>query len=511
MLLRVLVFVCGAALMALEILGARVLAPFLGNSIFVWGALITSFMTAMSVGYWVGGRLSERVSHARVLGLVVSASGALAVLVPPIASAVLPWASTLGPRIGPLVASVLIFFAPTVLISCVSPIAVRVAARDTEGVGRTAGGLYALSTGGSILGTLVTAFWLIPAFPLDTLIVATGLLLIGMGLLVSFAPATADEDTARRPVWVGAVACVAVAGIALGASALRGEATSGAVSAAGDRVLFKKDTQYHRIVVFDRGTIRAMRFDNRRQSAIDLRDGYTSDIKYTDYLHLAFAAKPDAKRVLVLGLGGGALPLRILHDYPGVHVDAVEIDPVVVDCARRYFSLPETVNVTVGDARRYVATTKERYDIVVVDAYYSDSLPFHLATREFFAQVKGVLAPDGVVAYNIISAVEGDGSKLFRSLYRTTGELWRDRYAFPIGLASQKNPSATRNVILLVSDGGVQPVELSRRITSRLDGKLKVPGLSGFAADLYARPVPTDDVPTLSDQYAPTDALIRLD
>jgi spermidine synthase len=310
---------------------------------------------------------------------------------------------------------------------------------------------------------------------------------------------------------VGAVACVAVATIALGVPSPWGQATLEGASVGGDRILLRKDTQYHRITVFDRGTIRAMRFDNRRQSAIDLRDGYTSDIKYTDYLHLAFAVKPDAKRVLVLGLGGGALPLRILHDYPGVRVDAVEIDPVVVDCARRYFSLPATVSVTVGDARRYVATTKNRYDIVVVDAYYSDSLPFHLATREFFSQVKSVLTTEGVVAYNIISAVEGDGSKLFRSLYRTTGELWRDRYAFPIGLARQKDPEATRNIILLVSDGGVRSAELRQRITSRLDGRLKVPSLSEFAEDLYPRQVRTDDVPTLSDQYAPTDALIRFD
>jgi predicted membrane-bound spermidine synthase len=105
MLLRMLVFICGACLMALEILGARVLAPVLGNSIFVWGALISSFMVAMSIGYWLGGLISERAAHLRMLGLAAAAGGLLAVLVPPAAAAVLPWAATLGPRLGPLVAS----------------------------------------------------------------------------------------------------------------------------------------------------------------------------------------------------------------------------------------------------------------------------------------------------------------------------------------------------------------------------------------------------------------------
>jgi spermidine synthase len=513
MLLRVLVFVCGAALMALEILGARVLAPVLGNSIFVWGALISSVMVAMSLGYWLGGLLSEKTAHLRALGLAAASGGVLAVAAPSIATRVLPWAATLGPRMGPLTASLAIFFLPTMLLSTISPVAVKVASRTAEGVGRTAGGLYSLSTAGSILGSLGTAFWLIPLAPVDTLVIGTGLVLVVAGTLAAFAPHRPVEGVALPSAgWTAAVGCVAVVGLVLGIGTL-GSGTDGLAGlSTGDRVVYKADTQYHHITVYDRGSVRSLKFDSRRQSAIDLADGYTSAVRYTDYLHLALAIKPDAKRVLVIGLGGGALPKRMWHDYPSMRIDSVEIDPVVVDVAKRFFGMPDDprLRVFTGDGRQYVASTKDRYDVVVIDAYYADSLPFHLATTEFFKQVDKVMNPGGVVAYNIISSVEGPDSKLFRGIYRTSGEVWRTRWTFPLGLGQEQNPTAIRNVILLATNATVDEATLRKRVTERVGGLVRVPKFQGFCDDLYTASIPTTDVPVLTDRYAPVDSLIPL-
>ena len=164
--------------------------------------------------------------------------------------------------------------------------------------------------------------------------------------------------------------------------------------------------------------------------------------------------QPDAKRVLVLGLGGGAVSKRYWHDYPGMRVDSVEIDPVVVDVSRTYFGLPEDerLRVFVADARRYVQTTKETYDIVIIDCYYNEALPFHLTTEEFLKEVKTRLAPDGVVAYNVIGAVEGDKSRLFRSMYRTAGGVWDHVWVFPIGIGTDKLAISRRNIIVLATD-----------------------------------------------------------
>jgi spermidine synthase len=283
-------------------------------------------------------------------------------------------------------------------------------------------------------------------------------------------------------------------------------------NAEGEAILFRADTQYHRITVTEGDGARHLRFDRSHQSAISLDDPYESRIRYPDYMHLALALKSDAKRVLVLGLGGGAITKRFWRDYPGVTVDSVEIDPVVVDVARKYFWLPEDERsrVFVEDARRYVQSTDETYDIVIVDAYYSDSLPFHLTTDEFLRELKAVMAADGVVAYNVISSAEGSGSDLFRSMHRTAGGVWDSLWVFPIGLGTGGSVETRRNIIVLATDTRVSETELRARIESRVDGAVSIEGFAGMADDLYTAPVAVADVPLLTDSHAPTDSLIQV-
>lgn len=518
MLLGIVVVLCGASLMSLEIVGTRVLAPVMGNSIYVWGSLITAVMTALSLGYWAGGRAADRFGSMRTLGLAVAAAGALTIPIPPLASVVVPAADGLGPRLGPLAAAALVFFAPALLLATVSPIAVRLAARSgVERIGSTAGSLYALSTAGSILGTLATAFWLIPVLQVDRLVVGTGMLLLGLGAACSLAgePVESLPEGVRRPsgrVWAASAGTLCVAGALVGVVMLVDLDAPPRTMAGGERIVYRVDSQYHRIVVTDRDGVRALRFDDSRQSAMNLDDGYGSDILYPDYLHLSLAIKPDAKRMLILGLGGGVLAKRMWRDYPDITVEAVEIDPVVVDVARRYFGLPEDdrLRVHVADARRFVATSRETYDIVVVDAYYADALPFHLTTAEFFGEIDAVLAPDGVVAYNVIGAVEGRKSKLLRSIARTAGEVWRERWVFPLRIAEKRDPKSVRNTVVLASDVRLPAQVLLERIEDRVDGRITVEGFEDFGADLYTRPLPLGDVPLLTDQHAPVDSLIQV-
>jgi predicted membrane-bound spermidine synthase len=520
-MLRAIVFVCGAALMALELVAARVLAPALGNSIFVWGSVISMVMLALSLGYWVGGQLADRVSAARALSPLIAGAGLLTVLAPLIAVATLPWAAELGPRIGSLAASAAIFFLPALLLATVSPLAVRLAASDgLDRIGRSAGSLYAISTAGSIVGTLATAFWLIPALSLAPLIVAIGFTLFACALAALTLPRlteASDGGAETRPTAqhrvsrpVAAALAIVLVGAITGAAVLARVAPVSATNERGERVLFRADTQYHRITVTEADNIRHLRFDATNQSAIDLTDGYRSTIAYPNYFDLALAIKPDAKRVLVLGMGGGAITKRWWRDYPDMTIDSVEIDPVVVDVASRYFGLPEDARLGVftTDARRYVQTTDKTYDVVIVDAYYADSLPFHLTTSEFLSEVKSRMAPDGVLAYNVISTVSGERSKLFRTTYRTAGGVWDHLWAFPIGLSKDGDAEKRRNIIVLASDADIPASEVLRRTSTGVDGRVKLDGFSGFSADLYTAIVPLGDVPVMTDAYAPTDSLI---
>jgi len=510
------VFLCGGALMGLELAGARILAPVMGNSVFVWGSVISSFMLALSIGYWLGGIIADRYGSRRSLGVVVACAGLLTVVSPLVAEAVLPATAELGPRLGPLVATTIAFFGPALLLATVSPIGVRAASASGLGhIGRSAGSLYAISTAGSIIGTLATSFWLIPALQTGPLIVGIGLLLAATALVTLALPASPApapfELRGRR--WSTGTAGLVAAGIILGAFVMTSIAAPGDVADDGSTVLFRRDTQYHRILVTEAKGERTLRFDRSRQTSVDVGDPTVSLIRYPDYLHLALAVNPDAERILVLGLGGGALPARMLRDYPEVTVDAVEIDPVVVDVAKRYFALPEDerLHVYVEDARRYVQRTGERYDVVVVDCYHSDALPFHLTTQEFFEEIDAVLEPGGVVAYNIISAVEGERSDLFRSLYRTAGTVWDRLWVFPVQADNGGHGlDLNHNIVLLATDEHLQTDQLLGRIADRVGGRVTVEDFESFGQDLYRGLVELADVPVLTDSYAPTDSLIRV-
>ncbi|MCE5202931.1 MAG: fused MFS/spermidine synthase [Actinomycetia bacterium] len=517
MMLNFIVFSCGAALMGLELLAARVLAPVMGNSIFVWGAIISSFMIALSIGYWAGGRIADTYGAPRSLGLVIGAAGLSTVLAPLVSRATLVPAAGLGPRLGSLVATTAVFFIPALLLAMVSPLGVRIAAHaGLSRIGRTAGSLYAVSTAGSIAGTLATSFWLIPMLQVEPLVVGIGvaLALTSLATLTLSAeqePTLAPRELGRR--WIDAVVALAVAGCVAGTGMFLHVNRPEDVNSFGETVLFRKDTQYHRITVTEKDDIRYLRFDRSTQSAISLRDEYTSAIAYPDYLHLALAANPGATRVLVCGLGGGTVAKRMWRDYPEVSIDCVEIDPVVVDVATRYFGLPddERLTVTVNDARRFIQSTDELYDIIIVDAYYADAMPYHLTTKEFFGELEAHLRPGGVVAYNVISAVSGDKSELFRSMYRTASEVYSDVLVFPIGIAADKMPEKNRNIVVLATDADIDRRVLLSRIDDRLDGRVTVDGFETFGRDLYTRVIPVADVPVLTDAFAPTDSLIQVD
>jgi len=517
-MLELIVFVCGAALMGLEFIAARLLAPALGSSLFVWGAVISIVMVALSLGYWVGGQVADRFGSTRTLAPIIAAAGVFTVVVPPLTALVLPLVSGLGARTGSLVASAVVFFFPSLLLAMVSPLGVRLATGTrVDHVGRSAGQLYAVSTAGSIVGTIATAFWLIPLLSLDGLAVGIGFTLFVAALLALTLPQRYEEVTptgrAKGLVGLSAITLATIAlGAAVGGVSLLAPATAVPGTAAGERVVFRKDTQYHRLVVTEDATERHLRFDRSHQSAMYLDDPFETSFSYPQYLHLAMAAKPDARSVLIVGLGGGSLVKRMWRDYPQMTIDVAEIDPVVVDVAYDYFELPndERINVVAEDGRRFLRASKKRYDIIVMDAYYADALPSHLTTEEFFKELDAHLTPGGVVAYNVIASVEGERSRLFRSMYRTAGRVWDRRWVFPIGLGGDGRTDENRNIIVLATNSPADSDELLARIENRVGGQVTVSGFEDFGDDLYEERVQIGDVPTLTDAHAPTDSLIEV-
>ncbi len=501
MVLRLVVFGSGAVLMGLEIVGSRVIAPFFGSSVFVWGGLISIFLAALSLGYYLGGTMADRWPRVTVLATLLMLAGVTILALPLVSRPVLvafdAW--NLGPRLSPLLASIVLFAFPSVLMGTTSPFAIKLVARDLATVGTSAGVLYALSTAGSIVGTIATAFFLVP-----TLGVRAILYLLG-GILLALAALLAARYAVAGPVGTRLALPTAIAVVFLAAPA------GGApIPIPTSRVVYEKDSVYHQISVLEDGLNRYLRFNRSFQGGMVLRDPFESPFLYTSYAHLARIFHPTMRRVLLIGLGAGTIPKRFTRDYPELSIDSIELDPAVVEVARRYFEVKDDARhrIVVQDGRVYVRRSDARYDLIVLDAYFAEGIPFHLATKEFLELVRDHLAPGGVVVSNIIGSLDGPQSTLFRALYKTYASVFPGLHPFPTAFGLARNASETRTIILISTGRAAmradEVVTLARRL--RADGRVRLP-LDRYAADYYDRKIATDDVPLLTDNYAPVDIL----
>jgi len=277
------------------------------------------------------------------------------------------------------------------------------------------------------------------------------------------------------------------------------------------RIIFEKDTVYHHIRVYEDNIWRLLRFDRSLQGGMLLKNPLESPHRYPDYIQVAWLFGSDIKRVMVVGLGAGSISKRILNDYPQVAVDSVEIDPVVVDVAKRFFQVAEDRRhaIITQDGRQFIRRAEAKYDLIVMDAYNAEGIPFHLATREFLQLAKSKLAPGGIIAAHIVGFLEGPDSKLFRALYKTYAAEFSALYPFGVSVALRRDEHEVRSIILIAANkpkitkkdmiGTLGLLRRSKKVSPILQ--------AGFLDDYYEKAVPTSDVPLLTDDYAPIDTL----
>jgi spermidine synthase len=527
------VFLSGAALLGLEIVASRVLAPAFGSSLYVWGSLIGVVLAGLAVGYWLGGAIADRYPAPFLLVGALTLGAGLVLAVPvldgPVIEQMVSWDP--GPRLTPLMSTIALFGPPSVVLASATPIAVRLAARSLERLGRTAGRLFSVSTIGSIVGTFATAFWLVPELGTDQV--------LGVCALTLLVAATGFAFAERLFVPAAALAVVTAASLfAVGGLApetghlevsetqnwsplyrVRQDRSAGALDPdtiaaqePGYEVREARDTRYHRLLVLDGDGTRYLRFDNTFQGAMSLRNPYGTVFPYTDYLQLGLAYAPTARNILFIGLGAGSVVKRVWRDFPAIQLDAVELDPDVVRVARTWFRLPEDrLDVFVQDGRRFLQTHDERYDIVVIDAYFADAIPFHLATAQFFELLRSRLSPGGVVVSNVIGALTGPSSKLLRSMAKTYRTAFPTVAVHPVFQSGDRDPGGFRNVIVVATEGALPDVSVLEDNWARLrSSSPQAIDLRAAIRNRWPKPLPFDDVPLLTDGYAPTDALLSL-
>lgn len=471
-------------LMALEIVSSRLLAPAFGNSVYVWGSIIGVFLAAMSGGYVLGGTFADRKPElpalARLLLLAALFQWATAIFGRQAVVAV--GAATGGRPAGTLLAAALLFAPATLLLATVSPFAVRLAGIDRARLGNVSGGLFALSTAGSLVGTLLATFVLIPALGLDAI----------LALLVAVTALSAALAAGRSWTALAAIAVAAVAGFA------------GMPHPGLQPVLVERATPYQLLVVRESGGVRTLISDGTTHAGIHLATGLPS-VRYfysAETLHL-FAPKP--RELLLLGLGSGGVGKLLVERTPGLAATYIEIDPAVVEIATAHFGFRQQpgMSVVLDDARRFVASATRKWDWIYCDTYIGQAVPFHLATREFFTELRGHLTPGGVVALNLAGAIHHPFS---RAIYRTLRQVFDQVEVFSV--------PGSGNFLLVARMGTpVVPSELAAR-AAELDSRAsEAEGGARFAALARYRvstEIELTDVPVLQDSYAPIDALLDL-
>ena len=404
--------VTGGAVLIVEILGAKMLAPYLGTSHFVWTAQITVTLLALAIGYHLGGKLTSRSGAVqRLYRLLIVAGIYLAVatsLVETVCMGCLQWKLA----VGSLVASMFLFLVPLILLAMTVPILIRELTVSAEKAGENAGRLSAISTLGSVIGTLLIGYVLIPLCPNSVTMWATAGCIVALGLsyFVFFNRAAAPTML----LIIGAL----LASLTISSGTSRDRSRLQRLG----KLLHQQNSHFGTLMVVEEEYSMAKRRmllnDLLVQNTYEVASGQSLSV-FTVALHgLARMYVPEIRNVLCVGLGVGIVPMEFARD--GARVEVVEISDKVSGIAQSHFGFdPKKVRLIIDDGRHHLNVTTQEYDAIILDAFLGDSSPSHLLSREAFAIMKRRLHKDGVLVMNCFGEFDLGKEDYIASIDRT--------------------------------------------------------------------------------------------
>jgi predicted membrane-bound spermidine synthase len=479
-------FITGAAVMVLELAGTRVVAPIYGSGLFVWASLITVALTCLAIGYWIGGKIADKKPKFSTFYLIILMGGILIAPVSQISSPILKLTASLGLRIGPLFSAYILFALPLVLLGMVSPYAIKLSTTELNVLGATAGKLYAISTMGSFFGTLLAGFILIPNMGTKKIFFLQSLILILLWI---------GYHLINKKYFLGLSSAVLLGFPILFLSPyFFSHKESDKV-----KLVYKSESIYGQLKVFEEGNQRKLYLDNMRQSSIH-KYTYLPTGKVYYFFEALPLFNPRGKDALLIGLAGGNIPRR-LWEY-GIKTDCIDIEPKMEYIARKYFGFLDYFGkIYIADGRSYINNTKKKYDFVIIDVFTGEDVPFHLLTEECFREIKRLLRKDGILGINFLGEIYGKNSSGWKSVYQTLHQVFPYVKAFSL-LQGSKLTDAVANVILFAS---TTPLEPSEDIKPFCKGRL-----AQYIVNLFLKcklNIASDEGIILTDDYSPIEFL----
>jgi spermidine synthase len=482
--LEAVAFVIGFAIMTFELTAARVVAPYLGTTIYSWTSIIGVILAALAGGYALGGNIADSRKRIEDIILLLALAAISIGLVAIFKDELLSWISTTSfpLQMQALCASLLLFAPPTLILGAASPYLSRLSITDVATSGHRLSRVEAASTIGSLVGTFLTGYILFSLIGSHSIIIFLGVLLIGSSFLLGY-----KKYLGLR---LAMLVLVILAGFASPKPQLSG-------------FIQQFDTAYSRAIVRDVGydsqRVRALQTDNSGLQSgvyVDGRDDLA--LPYVRAFAYAATLKPNAERHLIIGGGAFTFPEFLAKQYPSSKVDTVEIDDRFPEISRQYFGFdqPKNLHIIAADGRQFLNTNKTTYDMIFLDAFNALVPPFQLMTAEAVSRTKSSLDPNGMVIANIISASEGYRSELIRYAYNTFKTSYTHVAVYRI---DQRFPVNTRQNLLLLASN--QPIAESRLTRAAAVDPLLRPLTANrlSLAENQAR--------ILTDNYAPVEQL----
>ena len=410
--MKITVFLCGALDMVLELVAARILSPYVGSSNLIWTTIIGIMLTSMSIGYWLGGKIADKKPDINILSLFILIGAFFTSLIPMWETILVKPLSEMSSHLVfvAIICSAIVFGIPSFILAMVSPFAVKLEDNTHADIGKTSGKISSLSTIGSIVGTFVAGFLLIPNLGVRVLILIITVVLFILSFMMF------DKKDVKYCV------CMAICLIVLLGFNYYG------------KVLFEKnnpdiiedvDSEYSRIWVknVSEGDInyKTMQVDTGLESYIN-QETNQMGAAYLYYYDLFDYYNKDAKSTLMIGGAAYTYPTYYLNKYQDKTIDVVEIDEKMTELAQSQFGLDinnPRLTIYTQDGRSFLNSTKNKYDTILIDAFKGLNAPFELTTYEALQKAKNALNDNGMVITNIISSLEGKDDDFIKYEYST--------------------------------------------------------------------------------------------
>lgn len=431
--LYVATFIIGAVVMIFELVGSRIISPYLGSTILTWTAIVGTLLAFLSLGYFIGGRHANKFDLGK-LSLLVMGAGYWLIFVAFFKEKIL-YSITLLPiseALKAVLASIFLFSVFSVALGAVTPIIAGIAIKSLKESGKITGYLWAVSTIGSIFGTFFAGFWLIPAMGSLRLIY----------LMAATLSLTAILLSSRRFLIIKLLHIL---------TSIFGVIFSWQLKVDAKGLIADIETTMYRVWIVKKNKLTKMYLDQALSSRFQDGINELSFRSYYKYYDLMFWNK-QPKNIVMIGGAGMTYPRYALYKYPGISMEVVEIDPMMEGIASKYLSYKKSPKVKVinMDGRVFFRQNKKKYDAILIDAFTGKIIPFHIVTREALMQMRDSLDDDGVVVINVYGALEGSDSQLFRSILTTFKDVFNETKVFAV--TDKNKTNKLQSLVILASN-----------------------------------------------------------